>query len=318
MSETLPRSATAPNKIHVATPTTEQLHAIVHGEAPAEAMTTPDATGENRETSRSAGLLRRVANFLEQRAVNKAHSAALKEYRTTENEHYTDHVANLAESDNEAYQALGQKLLSREHRREDRAEFIDNATTLARNTGEAALSALQTTGEVAVGLGYLAGEHIYSSAKSAGEAVKDKAKNVAETGLLYGLEAVDTVKSVAETGVLYGMSAFDAAKEHAVATKDVVHMRLKEFAEVARNRRTARREKWAARKQAALEFVSAAKDKGLEVAGEIKDRSQELIASAQQEGQRVIGETASRAHAARAAGHAALEAYRSHTEQNKL
>jgi hypothetical protein len=81
MSETLPRSAT-PNKINVETPTTEELHIMVNGEAPAEhsveaTVDTIEDTIDTRETSRSAGVLRRVADFFEQGAINKAHSAAL-------------------------------------------------------------------------------------------------------------------------------------------------------------------------------------------------------------------------------------------------
>ena len=334
MSETLPRSASAPNKIDVATPTTEELHIIVNGEAPAPGISdhptdTPESALDTRETSRSAGLLRRVASFLEQRAINKAHTAALKEYRSVDNLDYTDHVAKLADSDNETYQATGQKLLDREHRREDRAEFIDNASTFARTTGAAALNAARTTGEVAVGLSYLAGERIAKSAKSTGEALKgkaleatDKVKDATETGILYGMEAVDTVKSAAETGVLYGMNAIDEAKDHIVATKDVLHMRLKEFAEAARNRRTARRAKWAARKQDALEFIQVVKTNGENLASAAIEKGQEVIDTARNEGQRVIGETTNRINTARAAGSAALEAYaattQAHNEQNKL
>ena len=374
MSETLPRSAT-PNKITVETPTAEELHLMVNRDAPTprdvfgngrpnqeELSVTPELsvgttqeTDDTRETSRSAGILRRVANFLEQRAVNKAHSAALKEYRSNYNEDYTDHVSTLADSDNESYQEVGQTLLDREHRREDRAEFIDKARTFARNTGEAALGAARTTGEVALGLGVIAGEKVYNGAKAASEVVTDKVKNTVEMGVQgvydYSEAAKDTyrntkgnlqdqyaetkasVQNTIDMGLQTAYDYTEAAKDayrntkgelqdRYTNTKEALKSKLGELAAAARDRRDKRRAKWAARKQSAIDTLTSLKDTSIDIATTAIGAGQEVIATARQEGQRVIGETSSRINTARAAGSAALEAYaataQAHKEQNKL
>lgn len=368
MSETLPRSAT-PNKINVETPSAEELHIMVNGNIPTprdvfgqraqeESLATPElspeTTKENedtRENSRSASILRRVAGFLEQRAINKAHSAALKEYRTRDNADYTDHISALADSDNETYQEAGQTLLDREHRREDRAELIDQARTFARTTGEAALGVARATGEVAVGLGVIAGEKVYKGAKSASEVVTTKVKDTVEMGVQgvydYTEAAKDTYRNVkdnlqdqytdAKTSVQntidmglqtaydYTEAAKDAYRNTKgeiqdlyTDTKESLKNKLVELADRARDRRTARRAKWAARKQDALEFINIVKTNGANLASTTLEKGQEVIDTARNEGQRVIGETTGRVNAARAAGRAALEVYSAHNEQNKL
>lgn len=369
MSETLPRSA-APNKINVETPSAAELHIMVNGNIPTprdvfgkpsheeESTTTPELsldttqeTEDTRETSRSASVLRRVASFLEQRAINKAHSAALKEYRTRDNADYTDHVSALAESDNESYQEVGQTLLDREHRREDRAELIDKARTFARTTGEAALGVARATGEVAVGLGVIAGEKAYKGTKAASEAVATKVKGTVEMGVQgaydYTEAAKDTYRNVkgnlqdqytdtkasiqntVEMGLQTAYDYTEAAKDayrntkgdiqdFYTDTKESLKNKLIELANRARDRRTARRAKWAARKQSALEFIDVVKTNGVNLASATLEKGQEVIDTARNEGQRVIGETTGRVNAARAAGRAALDVYSAHNEQNKL
>lgn len=364
MSETLPRAASY--KINVETPTTEALHILVNGEVPTQHNTLDDSytteqppepaetvenSLESRETSRSAGLLRRVASLLERRAVNKAHTAALKEYRKTNVSDYVDHAFTLANSDNEAYREVGQRLLGREDRREDMRDLAESAHTFAKNTGEAALGAALATGEVAVGLGVIAGKKV---AAKAGE-VTDTVKNAVDMGIQGAYDYTeaakatyrnakdtlqdqytstkDSVKNTVDFGLQSAYDYTEAAKDayrdakgelqdRYIDTKDTVKNKLTELADWARDRRTKRRAKWAARKQAALDLVTTVKNTTIDIATSAIDAGHELVTTARQEGQRVIGETSGRINTARAAGSAALEAYaattRAHTEQNKL
>ena len=313
MSETLQHHT--PNRIQVETPTTEQLDIIVNG-APstAEAEFTPD----HRETSRAANTLGRIANFLEQRAINKAHKNALKEYRAVDNFGYTDHISNLAESGDASQQFTGQTLLDKEHRRADRQKFVDNtiesavdtieaAKNMARTTGETALKIAQASGDIALGISFLTVE---ATAKGAVNTYRAGA-NLAETGALKAMYASEKIKDTAidliETGRLKGMYAAEATKEGLYDAKEAIRTKLDDLSNAAKQRRQARRDRWSARKDTFLGFVDSAKETG-----------KDTIDATAEKGRRAL----SPLRAGRAAVQAALSAgrttYSTHIDQDKL
>lgn len=73
----------------------------------------------------------------------KAHTEALKEYRKRDIAAYTDHIASLADQEDEGNSdtnGLYQNLLDKEHRIADRQEYIDDKKAQAVALGEAALA----------------------------------------------------------------------------------------------------------------------------------------------------------------------------------
>lgn len=345
MSETLPRTASNPDQV-VDTPTNEELHAAVYGPE-ATTQTTPEAVTDMREPSRATGIFNRISDtlsrlqersdtiggYFKKRAVNKAHSAALREYRTEHNSDFVDHVSKLTESNSEQAVVYGESQLAREHRRADRQELLDSATRFARTTGAAALEAAKTTGLVTLGVGLMAGEQAYKGAQLAAEKTKD-AIDFGVQGYYDTAEAVkDSFRDARDTTLDTLTDTRDAVVEKAVDIRDTVKEKFIAAKNRALDRRAARRAKWTARKEAALNWVSDTKEQALyagnlvkdtvlETATAVVDSGKEVVTAARQEGQRFVGETANRINTARAAGSAALEAYaataQAHNEQNKL
>ena len=289
MSETLPRSASAPNKIDVATPDTEELEMIVNGNAASKSPETEPAF-DDREPSHAASILYRVADFFKDRAINKAHGEALREDKQRVEQAQDE--ANASYEDNIAF--------TRDRKREEFINSVEAKIDTARDfvtaIGRNALEYGAKAGLVTLGVGIVAGEAVKTGAE----------------------RAYANSKDVAETGALHAMYAADSLKDTYQNTKNTFLEKLGNMKTAALARREARRAKWTARKQSALEFIDVVKANGANLASVTLEKGQGVIDSARNEGQRVIGETTGRINAARAAGRAALEVYSAHNEQNKL
>lgn len=255
MSETLPRSATAPNKIDVATPTTEQLHIVVNGEAPSPAPET-----DTREPSRSASMLRRVADFFEHRAINKAHGDALRENQTRIEDAQADAFASYEEN------ITATREMKRKERKEAIDQSIDRARTFATTVGRNALEYTAQAGLVTLGAGIMAGEAVKSGAEKAYQSSKD----MADATALRAMYAADTITSTAESAALKAMYATDVIKDKYQDTKTSLAEKFHSLKEAALTRREARRAKWNARKKDAKvkagEFATATREKAEKVA----------------------------------------------------
>jgi hypothetical protein len=261
MSETLPRTASAPDQADNV-PTADELHARVYGPEN-QAQPTPERN-DTRELSRSANVLYRIGDFLKERKLNKLHSKALKEYRSDHYLDYVGHINKLADSDNEDYQAYAQPIAEREapraerernklhdealkeYRSEHRDDFVEHVGKLAQSDDEQVSEYGQTqlnrenrrigrekfindaktftrkTGTAALEVAKTTGLFTLGMSVVAGEALGSGAKKVYEVG-----------KDTAETGAiaaLYGM--------------DIVKDKLADYAESAKIRRDMRRQKW--------------------------------------------------------------------------
>ncbi len=281
----------------------EDLEAMMNTGVESEAATEAD-TIENRELSptaskldRLSGTISRIADRLNSRARNKAHSEAIKEdtfrTETAQDESYDSYSDNIAVT----------KDRERGEKREAREAQIDNAKTFLKKTGRSAVEAAIKGGEIAVGIGYIAGETVINKTVQAAETGKD----LAETAALKAMYAADTARDKIETAALGAMYAVDQGREAIEGTIDTLLQKLTEKAKVAMDRRDARRARWSARKDALV------------------GRSREALDSTQEKGRDALG----RAHAARAAGSAALAAvmsarsaarttYAKHLDQNNL
>ncbi len=137
-------------------------------------------------------------------------------------------------------------------------------------------------------------------AMSAADKVADGAKDLVETGALYAMSAADKAKDLAETGALQAMYAVDSGIDLAKETVESIRATLEKHAVAAESRRKARRERWSALKTSAIGL-------GREIVDSSKEKGREAL---------------DRAHAARAAGSAALVAatttYNARLEQNRL
>lgn len=283
-------------------PTVEQLDNLV---------STPSVESnlDNRELSPTASLMRgavnKVAAMFERRALNKAHGEALKDDRSRtdrlQNEAFDSYAENISFTQNREQDEM----------REAREAKIEDAKKMVNRIGRSALTGVTNAGLITLGIGILAGEATVSKSKDLVEtgslkamSAVDKAKDLAETGALKAMYAVDKAKDLAETGALYAMSAADRAKDlaetgalqamyavdrgidFAKETIESIRAKLEERAKIAESRREARRKRWSAFKTSAI------------------GRGREVVDTSKEKGRDALG----RAHAARAAGSAALAA----------
>lgn len=128
---------------------------------------------ETRDVSPFAVRVRnaaeRFATILEKRAVSRAHSEALKEYRDRDHSDYVDHVAGLAsDGETDETRKFNKALLRKEERRSDREELIEGATLQLRALGGLALDKTKDAGYIAVGIGALGYEKAEKVTKDAG------------------------------------------------------------------------------------------------------------------------------------------------------
>lgn len=308
-------------------PTVEQLDNMVN---------TPsvEANVDNRELSPTASLMRgavdKVAAMFERRALNKAHGEALKEDRsrteTLQNEAFDSYSENIDFTMNR----------EQNEKREAREAKIEDAKKMVNKIGRSALTGVTNAGLITLGIGILAGEATVKKTKelaetganyatsaadkakelaeaganyaaSTADKVADKAKDLVETGSLYAMSAADRAKDLAESGANYAIDTIDRGIDFAKETVESIRAKLEERAKIAESRREARRAKWSALKASLI------------------GRGREVVDTSKEKGREALG----RAHAARAAGSAALAAvasaknaatstYNSHLEQNRL
>lgn len=278
------------------TPTAEELDDLVNS-VPVENNDTRELSPTASRLNRLSSMINHVAEALTDRANNRAYGEALKEDNSrTEN------------AQNDAYDSYSGNIAATHSReRNDRKEAfeaqIDNAKTFVKKAGRSALEHTINAGVITVDIGLLAGEAMAKTTVTAAE----KGRDLAEAGALKTMYAADEVKSGLETASLSAMYAIDKGRDVVTETVDSLRQKLADRAEVATNRREARRARWSARKES---FIG---------------RSHEAIDTTKEKGQNVL----SRAHAARAAGSAALavvisakksaqETYKTHLDQNRL
>lgn len=162
----------------------------------AEDVTAPiDTLEDNREVSPTGSRIQRAANrisnFLEKRAIDKAHGDALLEDENRPVDIQDNAYATYA--DNLTYTKVAA--------RNERNEAIKQRL---RDIGERGLTYLRAGGEIALGAGIIGAEATARSVKSAGETTA--------LGAMYG---VDRLKSAAETTTLSSMYAAESAKDKA-------------------------------------------------------------------------------------------------------
>jgi hypothetical protein len=332
-AETLTKTVSGP-EANKSVPTVEELDSLVN---------TPsvETNLDNRELSPTASLMRgavdKITAMFERRALNKAHSEALKDDQsrteTLQNEAFDSYADNISFTQNR----------EQDEKREAREAKIEDAKKMVNKIGRSALTGVTNAGLITLGIGILVGEAAVAKSKDLVETgslkamyAVDKAKDLVETGSLQAMYAVDKAKDLAETGSLYAMSATDRAKElaetganYVVSTADKakdmaeaganyaidtidrgidfaketvesIRAKLEERAKIAESRREARRKRWSAFKTSAI---------GL---------GREVVDSSKEKGREALG----RANAVRAAGSAAMAAatatYNTHLEQNSL
>lgn len=202
-----------------------------------EASTETERPALSPMAARIRKAANRVSGFLEKRAINKAHTDALAEYRTEHNADYTDHVANMAESVNHLgepieAQFFAKRALKTEHDIADREERIEKAKETVQKIGRAA----RTAKYVSTGLATMTGEAAKSGANKAVEAISAQSTTVMNKGELVAGKVGQKLESGIESGISMATGAFETTRN--------TFQSLKEWQEVnkqkaARNKETA-------------------------------------------------------------------------------
>lgn len=156
----------------------DELQAMFDAESPVAEQTNESAVDTREVSPTGSSIVRaatRINSVLERRAINKAHSEALKEYRSIDNAGYVDHIASLAESEEVSpmAQASAQMALEREHRIADTKEFFDTSKENVSKLGRSALKSLKSAGMITLGLGVLGAEAAGRGAKRTAEMTGD-------------------------------------------------------------------------------------------------------------------------------------------------
>lgn len=245
-------------------PDTEELQAHYDMELVNAAETSTDETEQNHDTreisptaSRVRAAAERIGSILERRALTKAHSDAIKEYRQRDIEGYSNLIDNLARSD-EPYADDFARLQRKEDRIASREELIDAGKERLRSVGSMAIEKSKEAGTIAYGLGIIGSEKAKGAAKEAGLT----ALGLGVMGYEAASKRVDTAKFRHELNATERTSRRSDKKElraHDKAAKKELkqtHKQIKRDAkQLARENkafdrdlaRTARIEKWEAR-----------------------------------------------------------------------
>ncbi len=167
---------------------------------------------DHRDPSPMASVLRRFANALERRAVNKAHGEALTEDTerkiSAQSEAYASYDDNITRSqDIDTAYAMNEQFDARVARQEK----IDAAKENVRDIGRRAVEALKSAGLITLGAGLIAGEFAADKAKQASEATK----RAAETGT----QKVADTKEVASDMISSVRERLARRKEKALTRK---------------------------------------------------------------------------------------------------
>lgn len=126
--------------------------------APVEQAQETEAEAENQNKTNHEDFYGHTANFagraaeaftnladrMQQRQIDRAHTKALKEYKQRDPKDYIDHIRNVR--DNEANieaSSFATNELSKEDRRADRQEALDNAARFAKGIGASAIAGVE-------------------------------------------------------------------------------------------------------------------------------------------------------------------------------
>lgn len=346
------------------TPYSPDASSPIYDEVQAELQTAPELINDTREVSSTGTSIvraaQRIHNLLERRAINSAHSEALKEYRDRDHSDYIDHLANLKDSQEATpmARATAEMALEGEYRKADREEMIEKAKNKVRGFGSSALTRLKNAGRLTVGLPVTAVEAGIKGAKRANEAMGDAVMagfEKAEASMdAVGNKIADTKANI-KTGhqtrqfnretrsnqrqfqkeYAKEMKAFDKEAKSERKLQAKVDGWESKFAEhsirkkAAQERREARRERWAERRAMIKEAIISAPDQagdammagfaklenGMDAVGNAMAGAKEAATSRIERGKASV-------HTTRAAGRAALEAFKTtrqaHTEQKKI
>jgi hypothetical protein len=243
MSETLPRTASAPDQAD-SLPTADELQTRVYG--PENKPQAAPERDDTRELSRPANILYRIGDFLQERKINKLHSKALKEYRSDHYLDYVGHINKLAESDNEDYQDYAKPIAEREapraqrernklhtealkeYRSEHRTDFVEHVGKLAKSDNEQVSD-------------YGQKQFNRENRRIGREKFFKEAKSFARDTGTIALEASKTAGFMTVGATMYGI---DAIKETGGSLIEEAKRELEKRALVARIRRDDRRKAW--------------------------------------------------------------------------
>lgn len=187
-----------------------------------DVVASPDISPTGQKIIHAAN---KVNDFLENRAINKAHGDALAEYRSRDMADYTDHLSELSESKDASYQGrdFGNMALIREDNRADRNEKIDAVKDRARRIGGVALRGLKTAGLMSLGAGVMAGEKAAGGVGFTRDMVAVNAHAAKEIGKYKVSSSVDDTKEAAKAKVAKVADRISAKMN---AGKDAVQKRV--------------------------------------------------------------------------------------------
>lgn len=177
----------------------------------------------------------RISAILERRAINKAHSEALKEYRKRDYDDYMDHIGGMRGSQNVSLAAntYATRTARREHLITDIKDIPDSIHRKVAGVGRAGIA-------IALGAG-LAGAN---SAQRGYENAKQSAVKLNE--------AVGDGMMAAGARLEQGL---DSAGQKTAETVESIKERLSKRREAAQERRATRRAKWSTRFDAIKQSV---------------------------------------------------------------
>ncbi len=294
-----------------------------------------ETNGDTREVSPLGSGLVRAANrmnaILEQRAINKAHGEALKEYRDRDYDGYIGHLANVADSPEATplAKASAEMAVEREWRREDREKMVNEMTVKVKGFGRSALSRLKSAGLVTLGLSIMGAEATGRGAKKtveAGSATVDSARETIADYRNSRRQAAERKAEAAATAKYERHAAKVQKKnEKAQVKQERVDARLeaaRQRKEAAQARKAERHAKWSSRREAFRQYGSDVKAgiietkdaavKGAKFAGNTIKTNAEFAGAAARELTREqkakLGHLATKA---RAAGQGAVEGWKS-------
>jgi len=343
----------------------------LYNQLQAEQSASLESNNDTREVSPVGATLvraaQRVNDLLEQRAINKAHGQALKEYRDRDHSGYVDHIADLKDSEEATpmARATAEMALDGEYRKADREEMIEKAKNKVRGLGSSALSRLKIAGRLTLALPGAAVEATVNNAKRANEAMGDavmKGFEKVEDGMdAVGKKIVEKKESIKtnhqtrqfnremnnsqkqfEKEQAKQLESFDKEAKSEAKLQAKVDKRESKFAakedrrfersmlkKAAQERKNERRARWSNRLTAVKEAIVSTPDMMGDaiMAGFGKlENGMDKVGTAMVNGKEAVTDKVERTkasvHTTRAAGRAALEAFKStrqaHVEQNKL
>lgn len=281
----------------------------------AEMNNTPPEAAEsqsNPELSPMAGRIQRAANrisgFLEKRALNKAHKEALAEYRSRDRTSYMSHLEKVASGTDNTRAELSASLhLSGEYA----LDSYESAKSTIQGIGRAALYGGKEVGVAMLGAGIMAAE--------AGHGAVNKVRRGAETASFRMNMAADHLTERAKRfGAEQALNATTSIKNYVTDKMDSVNIIRAQIHDTRFN--------LSMRGKAAKESIIDRGKRFASGAYNILDKTTDVMAAGinmvGNKGMEVARGTEKWFNTRRAAGRAALDAYRltrdTHNDQNKI